>query len=516
MLKIISVKGENFRSFKSFDFEIKSGLWVVKGDNKDDSSSDSNGSGKSTLFCDSIIWCLTGSTVEPMDSDDDVVNLKTKKNCWVEVLLNDGEHVTKIMRTRKHTEFKNNLFLEIDGQSLSAHRIKDTQERVNQIIKISPSLLKSTIIMAGDISNRFSELTPKDRISLLESVRDYKVWADFREESKTSLNEYLAKIEELKAANTNKAGQLDAIVGFVKKLTDDFLLEKGKTFSEDEINSLESELKQLEATEKNTTQITELEKEVAEKNTEVREITEKHNAAVNTLNSLYKESSSVKYTLQSAQNNINQYSKLLTSDSVCPTCGQKVVMSEEKRHQLLESLVSSKKAYLEASKKDKEILDQISNASVPEPVALPKLRQAITDLSLKIQELSYKDKEVEQKINFLRNNIKTLKDNWSAHETRLLNTAKQIEGYKGQIFAIQKEIEDNKATLEALDVERDAYQFFYDSLGPKGNLRPYLLRKDIVYLNKVLQYYTARIYPSCSIKIRLILFLRIVTVWSNL
>ena len=83
MLKIISVKGENFRSFKSFDFEIKSGLWVVKGDNKDDSSSDSNGSGKSTLFCDSIIWCLTGSTVEPMDSDDDVVNLKTKKNCWL-------------------------------------------------------------------------------------------------------------------------------------------------------------------------------------------------------------------------------------------------------------------------------------------------------------------------------------------------------------------------------------------------------------------------------------------------
>ena len=204
MLQIVSVKGENFRSFKKFDFKIKEGLWVVKGANKDDSASDSNGSGKSTLFCDSIIWCLTGNTVNGLDSEDDVVNLKAKKDCLVEVTINNDNHVVKVIRTRKHTQFKNNLLLEVDGQSLSAHRIKDTQDRVNQIIKISPALLKSTIIMAGDISNRFSELTPKDRIALLESVRDYKVWSDFREESKISLNQYISQIEDLKASNSLK------------------------------------------------------------------------------------------------------------------------------------------------------------------------------------------------------------------------------------------------------------------------------------------------------------------------
>lgn len=101
MLQIISVKGENFRSFKNFDFQIKEGLWVVKGDNKDDSSSDSNGSGKSTLFCDSIIWCLTGNTVGGLDSEDDVVNLKTKKDCLVEVTINDNGHLTKVTRTQR-------------------------------------------------------------------------------------------------------------------------------------------------------------------------------------------------------------------------------------------------------------------------------------------------------------------------------------------------------------------------------------------------------------------------------
>ena len=129
--------------------------------------------------------------------------MKAKKDCLVEVTINNDNHVVKVIRTRKHTQFKNNLLLEVDGQSLSAHRIKDTQDRVNQIIKISPALLKSTIIMAGDISNRFSELTPKDRIALLESVRDYKVWSDFREESKISLNQYISQIECFGVHNYN-------------------------------------------------------------------------------------------------------------------------------------------------------------------------------------------------------------------------------------------------------------------------------------------------------------------------
>lgn len=497
----MSVKGENFRSFKKFDFKIKEGLWVVKGSNKDDSASSSNGSGKSTLFCDSIIWCLTGNTVEGLDNDDDVVNFKTNKDCYVEVVLNDNEHITKITRTRKHTKFKNNLFLEIDGQSLSAHRIKDTQDRVNQIIKISPALLKSTIIMAGDITNRFSELTPKDRINLLESVRDYKVWADFREESKVSLNEYETQIETLKRANTNKEGQLSAIADFLQKLSDDYTTESSRVFSEDEIERLKKELVELESQSNNEDKIIELKHSVEDKNKRASLLNEEHKKAVNMLNSFYKLSSSVKVNLQSAQNDIKRYTELLTTDSVCPTCGQKVVMSDEKRQELLNSLMNSKKVFMSESEKDRQLNEQISQASVTEPVELHTLRDEITQLSLKIQELTYKDKSASDKILSLKSNIKALTDNILSHNTRLQSIAKQITDYKAQILTLQKEIEENTSMLNSLEEEKEAYSFFYDSLGPKGNLRPYLLRKDVAYLNSVLQYYTARLYSGCSIKL---------------
>lgn len=501
MLQIVSVKGENFRSFKKFDFQIKEGLWVVKGANKDDSASDSNGSGKSTLFCDSIIWCLTGNTVNGVDSEDDVVNLKTKKDCFVEVTINSDDHIVKVMRTRKHSQYKNNLFLDVDGQSLSAHRIKDTQDRVNQIIKISPALLKSTIIMAGDISNRFSELTPKDRIALLESVRDYKVWSDFREESKTSLNQYISQIENLKASNANSEGQWTAISDFVDRLSKDYMSEKEKTFSDNEVVVLESELNQLIALGDSKDEIDNLSKELNEKNVLASEATEQHNKAVKELDNLYSEGSKLKFTIQNAQNNIKQYGDLLTKDNVCPTCGQKVVLSEEKKMELLRNLTVTKKSLLEAVAKEKDVVSKISTISIGEPEELIELRNAITNISLKIQELSFKDKSVKDRVIALNQNIKVLKDNIASHSVRLENFVNQINLYKQQITTIKESIQNNNKALIELEDERGAYQFFYDSLGPKGNLRPYLLRKDIAYLNKVLQYYSARLYSGCSIKL---------------
>ena len=501
MLQIISVKGENFRSFKKFDFQIKEGLWVVKGDNKDDSSSDSNGSGKSTLFCDSIIWCLTGNTVGGLDSEDDVINLKTKKDCLVEVTINDNGHLTKVTRTRKHTQYKNNLLLEIDGQSLSAHRIKDTQDRVNQILKISPALLKSTIIMAGDISNKFSELTPKDRIALLESVRDYKVWADFREESKSSLNEFLLKIDSLKTNITNKEGQLQAISGFIEKLSETYQNESDKTFSQEEIDALQKELDSLMSLENNQSEIQQVNKKISEKSSLANNLIVEHNKAVKELNNLYTESSNAKYEIKTAENEIKQVTKLLTTDNVCPTCGQKVVMSEDKKRSLLISLAQSKKNFIESSEKDKLLTEKIQKSSVAEPVELAAIRQEINNLQLRVQELTFNDKAVSDKITSLKYNINVLTNNMLTHSSRLNDLIGQINQYKEQTVSLNNEITENKKSLIDLDIERDAYQFFYDSLGPKGNLRPYLLRKDISYLNKVLQYYTARLYTGCSIKL---------------
>lgn len=501
MLKIESVRGENFRSFKSFEFKIKEGLWVVKGTNKDDTSSDSNGSGKSTLFCDSIVWCLTGNTVEGLENDDYVVNFKTKKDCFVEVVLRDNEHETKIMRTRKHSKFKNNLFLEIDGQSLSAHRVKDTQDRVNQIIKISPALLKSTIIMSGDITNRFSELTPKDRIALLESVRDYKVWSDFREETKSSLNEYLEKIQSLKDENLAKNGEIGAIQDFIESLTQEYLKEKEKTFSDNEVKKWSEELSSLLSKNGNEEEVEILRKELLKRKKDLSEREAEKRKSSENLNKIYQERSNLNYLIKTAQEKIKNNTDFLLKDSVCPTCGQKIILSEDKKMSIMNQLSENKKVFKESHDKLKEIDANILKMSNEEEFDLSSIRENILSLSVKISSLEESNKFIENKIDSLKSNIKIFKENVSAHEERIESLFKKISEYKVKLIAFGKIIKENEDLLSDLDKEREAYQFFYDSLGPRGNLRPYLLRKDISYLNKVLQYYTARLYPGYSIKL---------------
>ena len=79
------------------------GLWSVVG---------VNGVGKTSIF-ESIIWCLYGKTKQ--DSVDDVVNRFTQKDCKVSVSFELDNKIYKVIRYRKHTTQKNNVYLfEID------------------------------------------------------------------------------------------------------------------------------------------------------------------------------------------------------------------------------------------------------------------------------------------------------------------------------------------------------------------------------------------------------------------
>ena len=128
-------------------------------------------SGKSTIIS-ALFWALTNSSLTNEVLADEVVNLQTGKNCRVSVYISTDKDEIKVTRVRKDAKHGNNLFLEINGQDLSCHKVADTQDRINKLIKIPFSLLKSTIIMTSGMESAFSSLSPQDRINTLESIRD--------------------------------------------------------------------------------------------------------------------------------------------------------------------------------------------------------------------------------------------------------------------------------------------------------------------------------------------------------
>ena len=215
---ISKVEIQNFRSIQSqVTLEIKPGLFCIEGINSDEEPS-SNGAGKSSLIS-AVYWCLTGNALTNEVLADEVINNKVGKDCKVSLYINTEKDDIKITRCRKDSEFGNNLFLEINGQDISCHKIADTQTRINQLIKIPHELLHSTIMMTHDIKSAFSELTPQQRIQILESIRDYSIWDKVRDEANKDIKEYNKQIQDLNLTISNLTGRLNTYTNMLDKET---------------------------------------------------------------------------------------------------------------------------------------------------------------------------------------------------------------------------------------------------------------------------------------------------------
>ena len=216
---ITKIEIENFRSIQDkVTLNIKSGLFSIEGINYTETNS-TNGSGKSTLIS-ALFWALTGSSLTNEVLADEVVNLKTNKNCRVSVYISTDKDEIKVTRVRKDTEVGNNLFLEINGQDLSCHKVADTQDRINKLIKIPFDLLRNTIIMTSGMDSAFSSQTPQQRITTLESIRDYSIWEKLRDEANRDIKDYNNQIIENNSKISNITGSISVYTKMIESAKD--------------------------------------------------------------------------------------------------------------------------------------------------------------------------------------------------------------------------------------------------------------------------------------------------------
>lgn len=501
MLTILSIAGENFKSFKSFNFEIQEGLWVVKGNNKDESLASSNGAGKTTLFCDSIFWCLTGKSIEGLDAADDIVNLKAKKDCWVEVNLSIDNKKVKIKRTRKHSLFKNNLFLEVDDQDLTAHRVDDTQNRINQLIKINSDLLKSTIIMTADMKSRFSDLTPKDRISLLESIRDYKIWDRFRDETKICLDDYNSKINDLTSANLIKSGEISKSKQIILELEENLSQPDDTDELLKQLDLKRCELDEINTGVDNSQQIDKLKQIVNSIDDQISNCEMKNRELNSKISSYYSNTSKLESRIKDYQKEISLASSLLTETGNCPTCGQKLQLTEEKKQKIFNDLISYKQKLIESTQELNSLKNSFSELEKDSTIDTSSLREKKKILQEQINTLTDEDLNHKYSIKSLTESIEIIENKIESNKKKGEDSKNLINSYKCQLEELIALVNKNSEDIKQLELEKSRYQFFYDSLGPKGTLRPYLLSKDIIYLNKCLQYYSSRLFGESKISL---------------
>ena len=528
LFNIKKLEIENFRSIQDkVTLNIKSGLFSIEGINYTETNS-TNGSGKSSIIS-ALFWAFTGSSLTNEVLADEVVNLQVGKNCRVSVYIETDKDEIKVTRVRKDSEKGNGLFLEINGQDLSCHKVADTQERINKLIKIPFDLLKNTIIMTSGMESAFSTISPQQRISTLESIRDYSIWEKIRDEANRDSKNYNTEISNNSLEISNLNGKITTYKELIKKTEQ----EKEQIESTSNLDQIEEEIKGAEDKK------TEYKVKIKEKEVEISEfkknrndidgndILQKMQDIVKEVNGLKDQVATEKrgiddkikdleYTKKDIQREVNLIDRWFKDDT-CPTCGRKLDRTEaeitEKYAKLkdynsqlgaLDNAITNNQA-----KKENNELEAKINAEI----AIK--REEYGKLQAQLDGIKTEKEKVDKEYDKLQDDLRMLQNSYNAFDVELGKLANKKNNYfnylakcTNDIDNYTKSIEENISKvkeLEATNIEltnkKQLSDFYYKLLGAKGELRPYLLSKDIAYLNNRMQFYINRFFKNTEVNL---------------
>ncbi len=482
---------ENFRSVQSkVKFMIKPGLYSIEGTNSDEKTN--NGAGKSTIVS-ALYWCLTGNALTNEVLADDVVNIKTGKNCHVTVYIDSDQGDIKISRVRKDSELGNNLFLEICGQDLTCHKVADTQARINQLFRIPFDLLRSTILMTHDMKSAFSELTPQMRVQTLESIRDYSVWDKVRDEANKDIKSYNKDIQNLNMDLSSVIGSCDTYKKLSQSTAETYTTLQ-KSFSLDEIinkiNKLSDENDTLiEQSTKILTDIHTFENQLNQY--ESNDLQKQLNEIVDSANNIKLNLQSTEYERKGLVNDIELIDSWFKNDR-CPTCGHLLERTEEEKTSKINNREKLKESLKSLDDKTKKLNDDVLAKRKEWSEVNTKLQivdKSKKEIKDKINELSNQDKQIQRKIADNKISIAQLQNERDSHNSRLTKLDEDIKNYTSEIGKLEEKQKDISAQIKVLEEKRQLSDYFYKLLSSKGELRPYLLKSDIMYLNQCMQKY---------------------------
>lgn len=503
--KITKIEIENFRSIQSkVILNIKPGLFSIVGVNNDEKAS-TNGCGKSTIVS-ALYWCLTGNTLTNEVLADEVINNKTGKNCKVILFIDSDQGEICITRCRKDDQLGNNLLLQINGEDLSCHKIADTQDRLNKLIKIPFDLLHSTIMMTCDIKSAFSQLTPQQRIQTLESIRDYSVWDKIRDEANKDIKDYNSQIQENKLNLSNLTGSMNTY----KELREKTYIELKnlqENYSEEELNSKINELNtKKESIEKSINTVTEKIKELENKTfQDTSSLKEELNNIVDEANNFKLQQQNLESSNKITQKDIDLIDKWFINDK-CPTCGRLLERTEEDIKQKQTDKNNLLDCINENNKEIKKLATLITNKRKEwsdKNTILQQLDKDRLENTNLIKNLSKESSDYTINLNiFIQelNKLILVKEN---HANNLNKVTVSLNEYENKINILKKDIEVIKDNIEKLEKKRQLSDYYYKLLSSKGELRPYLLNKDIMYLNKCMQKYISRFFNNTTVELKL-------------
>lgn len=500
-----SITMNNFMSIGEAQIQLSDrGYTLVSGiNNSPEDLARSNGSGKSSIF-EAIVWCLTGDT---MRGNKDVINRVGDDGALVTLEFNLDNHDYKLIRSNKHSTYKTNLRIEIDGVDKSGKGIRDTEKLLKEYLPdLTPSLIGAVIILGQGLPTRFTNNSPSGRKEVLEKlcksdfmIEDLKARISAR---KSALQSSLRDAEDnLLTIKTKLSLGQDNLVkqrNILASLSSDINYEQLIADLTVGIAETETKLKTLE-------------KEYSELNVEIEILTEAQNQISNNermdlikideiykndLNELFAEKNGLDVLIKTKNNEVI---RLKNITDICPTCKQKLpdihkpdtTELEQEIARLREKLTVAEINYNNLSAKYESEKQLIST-------------QARSHFMLKGDELkAAKDKQtaIIHDINNLNSVINNKKQKITEYTIQRDNLSKNIEQCKATIVEIQNTISTLNDSLGLYnntkeDIENRSQIINKFNTIITRDFRGYLLQSVIEFINTKAKEYAQDIFGT--------------------
>lgn len=237
---------ENFQCYESLSLPLRDrGLVLIEGENQDQGGS--NGAGKSTIF-DGIHWTCYGVTSRYGTRSSYVVREDVHHNPVGNtrgyLKIHSGDNIIEISRFYDHQQFKRKLFLIVNGEDITASSNSETQQRIDEILRIDEQAFSSVIMFPQGVRG-FASLNDADQKLVLERVMNLERFSEAHERTLAKLKLFTQHASTMRTKISIIESRLideRASIAALQHKQNTFEIEK-----RERVNSFETNIKRLDA-----------------------------------------------------------------------------------------------------------------------------------------------------------------------------------------------------------------------------------------------------------------------------
>jgi len=164
-------------------FDVKYGITVIKGSNRDVNCDSSNGSGKSTII-EAVFFGLTGATLRKLNLEG-IIHNKRLGECIVEIEFDDIKIIRSISAKRMSGGAK--LFIKEIEQTTAS--VKETNKLIDQIVGINFETLSNILIFGQHNIVSFLDAGEKEKREIIESLMNLREYNEYEENARAKLKD---------------------------------------------------------------------------------------------------------------------------------------------------------------------------------------------------------------------------------------------------------------------------------------------------------------------------------------